>query len=138
MKSRTILLIEGDLDAADRVEKMLEAAGHHVIAMPDVESAAHVLEYAAPAIVLVAYPIGDRATDNVAALVRASSRPDTPVVAMFPYPSRRLATKALGDGCRDVIPKPVDRLLLEDVLRQFLSEEAPAAGGSFNTLRLVS
>ena len=138
MKQRTILVIEGDVDAANRVQKMLEAAGHHVIGMPDVESAASVLECANPAVVLVAYPTGDRATDNIAAIVRASSIPWTPVIAMFPYPSRSLARKAIGDGCVDVVPKPVDRLLLEDVLRPFLREERPSISRPFDTLRLVS
>ena len=39
---------------------------------------------------------------------------------MFPFPHRRIALRALGDGCIDVIPKPIDRLLLEDMLRQVL------------------
>jgi DNA-binding NtrC family response regulator len=134
----TILLIEPDLDAAHRVEKMLQAAGYSVVAMPDAESAISVFEYAAPHVVLVAYPTGKRASDDIAAFVRTSSRPGTPVIAMFPYPSRKLAMEALGDGCADVIPKPIDRLLLEDLLRHFTRPDLRRDGVPLTGLRLVS
>ena len=116
MDNGSILLVEPDDAAADATQRILEEAGYAVVAMPDVESAASVLEYARPDVVMVAYPVGNRATDNLAAIVRASSRPHVPVVALYPYSKRSLAAQALADGCADVLPKPIDRLLLTNLL----------------------
>lgn len=138
MKAKTVLVIEPDLDAANRVEKILEDRGFYVVTMPDAESAMMVFEYVAPDLVLAAYPLGNRATDNVAACVRASRRPTTPVIAMFPFPSRKEATRALDDGCVDVIPKPIDRLLLEDLLAHVLRDISPSPNGPKESIRLVS
>lgn len=120
MAGKVILLIEADPEARKRVARILESAGYYVVAVEEAESAMIGFEYMAPDVVLVAYPIGERLVDDVAARVRASSRPATPVIAMFPFEQRRVAMRALADGCIDVIPKPVDRLLLEDVLRRVL------------------
>lgn len=138
MQAKTVLVIESDLDAANRLEKILEDRGFYVVTMPDPESALMVFEYVAPDLVLVAYPIGNRATDNIAACVRASRRPATPVIGMFPYPSRREAGRALDDGCVDVIPKPIDRLLLDDLLAHVLRDITPSQGGPAESIRLVS
>ena len=138
MKDRTVLLVESDLDAAHRVEKILEGRSFHVVSMPDVESALMVFEYVAPDLVLVAYPTGNRASDNMPAFVRASSRPGTPVIGMFPFPYRSVANRALADGCVDIIPKPVDKLLLEDLIAQVLRDITPRGDGFTGTVRLVS
>ena len=130
MMTKSVLLVEADDDAAHRTQKILEGAGFTVVAMPDAESAGSVLEYVRPDVVLVAYPQGNRATDNLAAVVRVSSRPQVPVVALYDFPMRSLASRALADGCVAVVPKPVDRLLLEDTLRDVLSRPdiGPSAG----------
>jgi DNA-binding response OmpR family regulator len=120
MAGKVVLLIEPDTDARKRVAKYLEDAAYYVVAVSEAESAMLGFEYMAPDVVLVAYPLGERAGDDIARHVRASSRPLTPVVAMFPFPPRRVAVRAMDDGCVDVIPKPVDRLLLEDLLRGLL------------------
>jgi DNA-binding NtrC family response regulator len=138
MQASTVLVIEPDLDAANRLEKILQDRGYYVVTMPDAESALMVFEYVEPDVVLVAYPIGNRASDNIAGCVRVSRRPTTPVIGMFPYPSRSLATRALDDGCVDVIPKPIDRLLLEDLLVHVLRDTAPAQDVSKDSIRLVS
>ena len=138
MKQKTVLLVEPDLDAAHRVEKILEGRSFYVVAMPDVESALMVFEYVAPDLVVVAYPTGDRASDNLPAFVRNSSRPGTPVIGMFPFPYRSIATRALADGCVDVVPKPVDKLLLEDLIATVLRDITPRGDGPFETALLVS
>ena len=120
MSTKTVLLIEPESDACHRVEKALVDAGYTVVALDDAERAPEALEHARPDVVIAAYPLGRRAVDDVPALVRASSRPAVPVVAMFPFPQRAIAVKALADGYADVIPKPVDRLLLEDMLRHVI------------------
>ena len=122
MTGKVVLLIEADADARKRVAEILEDARYYVIAVSEAESAMLGFEYMAPDAVLVAYPIGNRAADDVPAMVRASSRPATPVIAMFPFPSRRIALQALDDGCADVIAKPIDRLLLVELLREVLEK----------------
>jgi len=135
---RTVLLIEEDADVRRRVTKYLEEAGFSVVAVSESESALLGFEYIAPDVVLVAYPIGGRASDDVAAWVRNSSRPATPVVAMFPFPQRRVAMKALADGCVDVIPKPVDRLLLEDLVKGLLQPRAAPRRDPSKDIRIAS
>ena len=138
MTGKVVLLIEPDADARKRVAKILEDARYNVVAVSEAESALLGFEYIAPDVVLVAYPHGDRVGDDVPAIVRASGRPGTPVIAMFPFPNRRLAAQALADGCVDVLPKPIDRLLLEDLLRQTLERGHMPKPGPRGDIRLVS
>ena len=136
MPQQTVLLVEPDDDAAKRVQKILEQAGYRVITTGDSESAGSVLEYAQADVVLLAYPIGRRAVEDLPAIVRSSSRPLLPVVAMFPFPNRTLAQQALADGCVDVIPKPIDRLMLEDLLRVLLRPKPEQRSGPGSGLDL--
>lgn len=132
MGSRSVLLVEDDVDIRESFQELLEAHGFEIIpASNGKEALDRLSEDPLPALVLLDMMLPVMSGNELLAVMRASDRlARVPVIILSTgtklMGAKDLARYASTYGVAALLPKPVEPQRLVEVLRRFVPEESAA------------
>ena len=119
--SATVLVVEDSVDTRQLFRVMLEMQGYRVVEAEDGEQAVEVAAQESPALILMDLNLpllsGLEATRQIH---RQAAMHDVPIVAVSAQCRGEYVQMALDAGCLECIQKPVDFVVMNEVVSRYM------------------
>lgn len=123
----SIVLIEDDPNSVRLATRLLEKAGHHVVAAFEGEQGLQLIAEHAPDVVLVDLGLPDMDGQTIIALLRQQSgEKSAAVVAFTAWPEETAYTMLEAYGCDGIIVKPINTRTFAEQVAGYIHSAANA------------
>ena len=118
--AKTILIVEDYADSRSLMRFMLESSGYAVIEAENGQEAVETVKFNTPDLILMdmSMPVMDGLTAT-RILRKNDATARLPIIAVTAY-GKSYYRQAMEAGCDDLINKPLDPVVLEPILTQYL------------------